>query len=65
MRAEISSLIKETPGTPGWLSSWAPAFGSGRDPGIRNRVPHRAPSEEPASPSTCVSASLSVCVSRE
>ena len=30
-----------------------------------DRVPHWAPYMEPASPSACVSASLSVCVSQE
>ena len=32
-------------------------------PGSWDRVPHRAPCKEPASPSACVSASL--CVSHE
>ena len=31
----------------------------------RDRVPRRAPCMEPASPSACVSASLSLCVSHE
>ena len=31
----------------------------------RDQVPHGAPCMEPASPSACVSASLSVCVSHE
>ena len=43
-------------GIPGWLRGLAPAFGPGRDPG----VPRRAPGTEPASPSACVSASLSL-----
>ena len=47
-------------GMPGWLSGWASAFGSGRDPGIWDLVPHQAPCGEPASPSAYVSASLSV-----
>ena len=51
-------------GMPGWLSGWAPAFGSGRDPRIQDQVPHRAPCEEPASPSAYVSASpLNLCLS--
>ena len=50
-------------GIPGWLSGSAPSFGPGRDPGLRDRVPHRAPCMEPASPSACVSASVCVCVS--
>ncbi|XP_077708803.1 F-box only protein 27 isoform X2 [Canis aureus] len=46
-----------------WMAHWLSisAFGSGRDPGSRDGVPHRAPCMEPASPSACVSASL--CVS--
>ena len=35
-------------------------FGLGRDPGVQGLNPHWAPSREPASPSACVSASLSV-----
>ena len=31
----------------------------------RDRVPHQAPRMEPVSPSACVSASLSVCVSHQ
>ena len=42
------------------LSGWASAFGSGRDTGSGDGVPHQAPYEEPASPSVYVSASLSV-----
>ena len=38
-------------GTPGWLSGWESAFGSGCNP----RVPHRTPCQEPT-PSTDVSA---------
>ena len=63
----VSSLLplnsgfdyKCLPGIPGWLSSLASAFDPGRGPG----VPHRAPCMEPASPSACVSASLSLCLS--
>ena len=41
------------------------AFSLGCDPGTQDRVPHRAPCAEPASPSVCVSASLShaLCLS--
>ena len=49
--------------TPGWLNGWAPAFGSGPDPRIRDRVPPLAPCEVSASPSACVSASVCVCLS--
>ena len=54
-------------GIPGWLSGLAPVFGPGRGQEFQDRVPHRAPCLEPASPSACVSASLSlsVCVSHE
>ena len=45
-------------GTPGWLSSLAPAFDPGRDPGSCDRVP--APHREPGFPSAYVSASLSL-----
>ena len=45
-------------GTPGWLSSWAAAFGSGRDPPVPESVPRPAPCTEPASPSAYLSASL-------
>ena len=52
---------------PGWRSGWAPAFSSGHDPEIRDRIPHQAPCKEPPSPSACVFASLSLseCVSHE
>ena len=40
-----------------------PAFGSGRDPRVRDQVLHQASCEEPTSPSACVSASLSQSVS--
>ena len=56
---KILSLLQDPiHGTPGWLSGWAPTFSSGRDPGIWNLVPHRAPYGEPASHSAYVSASL-------
>ena len=47
-------------GIPGWLSGLAPAFGPGRGPGGPDRVPHRATDVQPASPSACACASLSV-----
>ena len=50
-------------GAPGWLSSWASAFGSGHDPGVLGSwdgILHQAPCREPASPSAYVSASPSV-----
>ena len=48
-------------GTPGWLSSWASAFALGCDPGIPRSSP--ASGSLPASPSACVSASFSLCLS--
>ena len=41
------------------------AFSPGPDPGDPGSSLHRAPCMEPASPSACVSASLSLCVSHE
>ena len=54
-------------GQPGWLSGLAPPSAEGRILETRDRVPHRAPCIEPASPSACVSASLSpsLCVCHE
>ena len=43
---------------PGWLSGLALPLAQGVILEIRDRVPHR-----PASPSACVSASLSLCLS--
>ena len=45
-------------GIPGWRSGIAPAFGPGRDPGDPGSNPMSG--MEPASPSACVSASLSL-----
>ena len=47
-------------GTPGWLSGWASAFGSGHDPRVLGSSPTLGSCMEPACPSACVSASLSV-----
>ena len=55
-------LKKESCGTPGWLSGWMSAFGSGCDPGVLGSRPTSGSwCMEPASPSAYVSAS--VCVS--
>ena len=44
-----------------WMTQQLSApFRPGPDPGVRDRVPHRTPCMEPASLSSCVSASLSV-----
>ena len=56
-------IILTHPGTPGWLSGWASAFGSGRDPWSWYWVLHWAPCRKSASPSPCVSASL--CISHK
>ena len=49
-------------GIPGWHSGLAPAFGRGRDPGDPGSNPTLGSRcMEPASPSACVSASLSLC----
>ena len=50
-------------GIPGWRSGLVPAFGPGRDPGDLGWNPTSGSRcMEPASPSACVSASLSLCV---
>ena len=58
----IHSVIKnQVPGIPGWCSGLAPAFGPGRDPGDPGSGPASGSRcMEPASPSACVSASLSL-----
>ena len=51
-------------GIPGWRSGLAPAFGPGQDPedpGSNPTLGSRC--MEPASPSSCVYASLSLCLS--
>ena len=53
---------KKSMGIPGWRSGLAPAFGPGRDPGDPGSNPTLGSRcMEPASPSACVSASLSLC----
>ena len=49
-------------GIPEWLSNLAPAFGPGRDPGVPGWSPASGSGMEPASPSSCVSASFSLYV---
>ena len=49
-------------GIPGWRNGLAPAFGPGHDPGDPGSNPTSGSRcMEPASPSACVSASLSLC----
>ena len=50
---------------PWWLSGLALPFSPGCILETQDRVPHQAPSMEPASPSACASASLSLSVSHE
>ena len=52
-------------GQPGWLSGLALPSAQGVMLESRDRVPYRAPCMEPASPSPCVSASLSLSLSHE
>ena len=50
-------------GIPGWCSGLVPVFGPGRDPGDPGSNPTLGSQcMEPASPSACVSASLSVTI---
>ena len=58
---EVNLCFKiSVPGIPGWRSGLAPAFGPGRDPGDLGSNPTSGSRcMEPASPSACVSASLS------
>ena len=58
------SIIKSQ-GTPGWLSDEHLPLAQGMILESRDPVPHRAPPEEPASPSACVSASLPVFLMNE
>ena len=50
-------------GQPGWFSGLEPPSAQGLILETRDRVPYQAPCMEPASPSACVFASLSVCLS--
>ena len=54
------SLKTHILGQPWWLSGLAPLSAQGRILETRDRVPRRAPCMEPASPSACVAASLSL-----
>ena len=49
-------------GQPGWLSGLAPPSAQGVILETQDLVPRWAPCMEPASPSACVPASLSLCV---
>ena len=65
-RCEVGKnlVLKIQPGIPGWLSSLAPAFSPGRDSGIPGSS-SASGSLHGASPSACVSASLTLCISHE
>ena len=55
--------VKKKRGIPGWCSGLVPVFGPGRDPGDLGSNPTLGSRcMEPASPSACVSASLSVTI---
>ena len=56
----IISLKFHAGGQPRWRSGLAPPAAQGVILETRDRVPHRAPCMEPASPSAYVSASLSL-----
>ena len=58
----LTELKAGTHGQPGWFSSLALPLAQGRILETRDRVPHRGPCMEPASPSACVSASLSLAL---
>ena len=53
----VSPYLKDHPGQPWWRSGLAPPAAQGVILETRDRVPHRAPCMEPASPS------LSLCLS--
>ena len=61
----IGESQKETTGQPWWLSSLAPPSAQGRILETQDQVPRWALCMEAASPSACVSASLSLCISYE
>ena len=54
--------LKGSVGQPGWLSGLVPPSAQGVILESWDRVPRPAPGMEPASPSFCVSASLSLYV---
>ena len=49
-------------GVPGWLSGWASAFSSGRDPGVLGLSPTSCSSQEPCF-SLCLCLCFSLCLS--
>ena len=59
----MMQMQKGEQGQSQWLRDLAPPSAQGLVLETWDRVPRRAPCMEPASPSACVSASLSVCLS--
>ena len=57
------NTLKGNVGISGWLIGLAPAFGPERDPGVPGLSPTSGFCMEPASPSACVSAFVSPCLS--
>ena len=57
--------ISDFKGSLGGSAVWHLPLAQGAVLESQDRVPRRAPYMEPASPSACVSASLSLCVSHE
>ena len=57
-------FFRNVPGAPGWLSGWASAFGSGRDPKVLGLSPTLG-SLRGACFSLCLSLCLTLCVSHE
>ena len=61
MKSAINEIKNTLDGIPGWRSGLVPAFGLGRDPGDPGSNPTSGSQcMEPASPSACVFASLSL-----
>ena len=60
-----ASYKHELRGSLGGLAVWCLPSAQGVILESQDRVLHKAPCMEPASPSACVSASLSICVSHE
>ena len=63
--SNAKSLNLNKIGQPWWLSGLALPSAQGVILETRDRVPHRAPCVEPASPSACVSLPLSLSVAHE
>ena len=61
----INKTKRQATGQPRWLSGLAPPSAPGVILETQDQVPRQAPCMEPASPSACVSASLSFCIPHE